>query len=191
MDPFEFGILPDEHPQGGVEPSDFSPSRYHIKPISEDKFRGILRARKFRFTLKKYVHECPLHKEGPVWEAALVVVTTRLAELELKKQQGGQFTGEEERALPELKRLSVVYNKKVSEYQLHLKQYEVCRDQIDAVKKTLKVWEVLVYRDFVNQYMLSSGADDNQLKNLVLVMLWREQPDQRILFSTQLPPLFH
>ena len=73
-----------------------------------------------------------------------------LAELELKKQQGGQFTAEEERALPEFKRLSVVYNKKVSKYQLHLKQYEVCRDQIDAVKKTLKVGEVLVYRDFVN-----------------------------------------
>jgi hypothetical protein len=31
--------------------------------------------------------------------------------------------------------------------------------------------------------MLSSGADDNQLKNLVLVMLWRKQPDQKILLQ--------
>jgi hypothetical protein len=64
VDPSEFGILPDEHPQGSVEPSEFSYCRYHIKPISEDKFRGILRARKFRFTLKKYVHECPLQNSN-------------------------------------------------------------------------------------------------------------------------------
>ena len=70
-------------------------------------------------------------------------------------------------------------------YELHLQQYEKCRERSHDVMRNLKVGELFMFRDFVNQYTLhvgTQGKKDNQMKNLVLVCYWREEENG---------PLFH
>ena len=72
-------------PQGNVQVADFRDGghlKYDIKPIGDDTFWSLIKSKNIKFTLKKYPHECPIHRDGPIQLAALDVVVGKLKALQ-------------------------------------------------------------------------------------------------------------
>jgi hypothetical protein len=80
--------------QGNIDINLFDPSTYDIRPPDPDSFWKFIHDQKIRYTTKKYLHECPLHKKGPVWEAEDLHIQTELRKLEA--EQASPLTTEEQ-----------------------------------------------------------------------------------------------
>jgi hypothetical protein len=112
---------------------------------------------------------CPLHDNGPVWELRL---KNTLAEL--------RGLGDGPDHVLRRKELVAVQRRlasNVKRYELHLKQYAAQRARTKEIERRLQPGQAIVYRDFVNMYIEAGGTtkNSNQLKNLQLVVLWRDQ----------------
>ena len=107
-----------------------------------------------KYTCKIKPHSCPLHDQGPVWELQLKQINAQLA-------AGNQTAAVDTKLRQRQRELT----KKVSRYELHLKQYAVCRGALKAAEDALRYGDrcCVVYRDFVNMY----NDKGNKVKNLV------------------------
>ena len=121
-----------------------------------------------KYTCKIKPHSCPLHDRGPVWELQLKQINAQLA-------AGNQTAA----VATKLRQRQRELTKKVSRYELHLKQYAVCRDALKAAEDALRYGDrcCVVYRDFVNMY----NDKGNKVKNLVLVKITRGEDGELIV----------
>ncbi len=121
-----------------------------------------------KYTCKIKPHSCPLHDQGPVWELQLKQINAQLA--------AGNQTAV---VATKLRQRQRELTKKVSRYELHLKQYAVCRDALKAAEDALRCGDrcCVVYRDFVNMY----NDKGNKVKNLVLVKITRGEDGELIV----------
>ena len=112
-------------------------------------------------------------REGVV-EAELAFVYQQMAELRQKDEP--QWSEDDKRLLLILKKCAGELETEKKTIAIHKKQLERCRSFIKQLTAKLKPGEIVIWRDFVNQYTLGCDKDvqGNQLKNLVLVMVWME-----------------
>ena len=159
---------------GNVATSEFDPQNYPIHPPSEETVAGILSEQKFKYTHKSYPKECPMCKREGVVEAELAFVYQQMAELRQKDEP--QWSEDDKRLLLILKKCAGELETEKKTIAIHKKQLERCRSFIKQLTAKLKPGEIVIWRDFVNQYTLGCDKDvqGNQLKNLVLVMVWME-----------------
>ena len=132
--------------------------------VTPATFEKILVAKNVRYTTCTHESRCPLHDNGPVWEIRKKNVVTQL----------DGMPGTDER-LPALKKQLRVLEPLVKRYHRHLKQFAVQRTRVQEIERTLPPRHAVAYRDFVNMYMPESNGTTNQLKNLQLVIRWREK----------------
>ena len=140
-----------------------------IQPIAYRKFFEVIKAAKIRWTKKSKPYNCPLHEKGPRWERNESALSTEQQEVEdqiavLKQARAAQPWTNEQKA--ENKKLSVRLIElrgklrelriDIARYRQHMRQFEKCRQQVEALERDLPVGEAVLYRDFVNQYT-SSG----------------------------------
>ena len=132
--------------------------------IDSSTLRAILKQHQVAFTQCTHETRCPLHDNGPVWEAQLVGITIELANIELRDPRR-----------PAMLKKKRDLDADIAVYKLHLAQYEVQRRHIAKTIEGLKVGECVIFRDFVNMYSDANDQGTNQVKNLQLVLLWREE----------------
>jgi hypothetical protein len=132
--------------------------------VTPATFEKILAAKGVRYTTCSHESRCPLHDNGPVWEIRKKNVVAQLCGM----------PGTDER-LPALKKQLRVLEPLVNRYHRHLKQFAVQRARVQQIERDLPPRHGLAYRDFVNMYMPESNGKTNQLKNLQLVIRWREK----------------
>ena len=130
--------------------------------IDSSTLRAILKQHQVAFTQCTHETRCPLHDNGPVWEAQLVGITIELANIELRDPRR-----------PAMLKKKRDLDADIAVYKLHLAQYEVQRRHIAKTIEGLKVGECVIFRDFVNMYIDANHQGTN--KNLQLVLLWREE----------------
>ena len=128
--------------------------------IDSSTLREILKQHEVAFTHCTHETRCPLHDNGPVWEAQLVGVTIELANIEPRDPRR-----------PALLKKKRDLDADIAVYKLHLAQYEVQRRHIAKTIEGLKVGECVIFRDFVNMYSDANDQGTNQVKNLQLVLL--------------------
>ena len=152
-----------------------------VRPIGDAKFLRIVKEAKIRWTKKSKPYNCPLHDKGPGWKVELtkttddlVVVNHRLAELGANKASLGPEQRNEVSTLSqqkkELQKKQRELSADVARYERHLKQFAVCRQELEDLAQRLKPGQCIMYRDFVNQY--TTGG--KKMANLMLVILFRE-----------------
>ena len=141
--------------------------------------RQIIQRSGIKYTCKIKPHSCPLHDNGPVWELQLKRVIAQLAKPE--NLSSTQVTN--------LKQRQRELTTKVRRYELHLKQYSVCREAMHKAEEALTFGDrkCVVYRDFVNCY----NEKGQKVKNLVLVKITRGEDGELVVvkinnFSTDL-----
>jgi hypothetical protein len=138
-------------------------------PPSPPTFWSVLEQLKCTFTCCHTETRCHLHDNGPVW---------KLRKNNVVKQMAEQGVSEEKSA--DLQRELTALGKLIAHYDMHIQQYKKQRAFLKQLERLLPVGHCIVYRDFVNMYAQTAGKDGNQLKNLVLVMLWRDKPGQEL-----------
>ena len=156
-----------------------------IQPIAYRKFFEVIKAAKIRWTKKNKPYNCPLHEKGPRWELKESALSTeqkevedQIAALKQARETSAQPWTNEQKAengklgvrLIQLRGKLRDLKKKIALYRLHMRQFEKCRLQVEALERDLPVGEAVLYRDFVNQYT-SSGK---KMGNLQLVILFRK-----------------
>jgi hypothetical protein len=134
--------------------------------VTRATFHKVLKAKKVRFTMCTNETRCPLHDNGPIWEVRKKNLLSQLAEIPANSKDP---------RLPALNKQLRDVTALVNRYLRHLKQYAAQRDCINEIERKLPPRHAVVYRDFVNMYMPESDGTTNQLKNLQLVILWREK----------------
>jgi hypothetical protein len=155
--------------------SDFDPLTYAVHPPCEDTVKVVLAKAKFKYTHKSYPKECPICSREGVAEAEKKLVEDRMAEL--RQKDTCDWTDQDKRLLVVLKKCHKDLVEETKLILVHKTQLHTCRAFIKNLASNLKHGEIIIWRDFVNQYTCGVDADQtgNQLKNLVLVMVWREK----------------
>jgi hypothetical protein len=134
--------------------------------VTPATFHKVLKAKDVRYTLCTNETRCPLHDNGPIWEVRKKNLLSQLAKIPPKSKDPRLPTLHKQ-----LRDITVLVNR----YERHLEQFSVQRACISEIERTLPTRCAVVYRDFVNMYMPESDGTTNQLKNLQLVILWREK----------------
>lgn len=158
-------------------------SWYDPKPVTSVTFWIIMKQQKKRYTYCVKDKNCPIHDKGEAWNVQLQTITRGLASAmsrleECEKQRSSAPEGSKDlldlhtslsAACDELLSKKRHAQTQCDKYERHLRQYETARPYVKSIQEGLKPGEMLMYRDFVNQY-----THNGQLKNLVLVCMWRE-----------------
>lgn len=145
-----------------------------IKPVGLRQFFRIIDEANIRWTDKTYIHPCKLCEEGPSRLAARDAVVAQMAtltELIAALPDGGEKTS----ARKKRKDLASGMERRqegIRKYDMHVRQLEESRPRLDQIEKDLVPGQVLVFRDFVNQY----NHRGKKINDLVLVLLWVEKP---------------
>jgi len=146
---------------------------FPLKPVTlsaprapaEATFWATLKERGVRYTRCFSETRCRLHDNGPVWKSRLSNVIERMAKM---------CATDSEYANLEAEKLTLT--QLVDHYDQHMLQYKTQRPYLKQLERDLEPGQAIVYRDFVNMYTaVSDKVNGNQLKNLVLVVLWRDE----------------
>ena len=141
---------------------------------SFNTFWGIIKRAKVRFLRSEPIYNCPIHTNAA---ANLRKLTAVQIKFELTETQLEAARAVVPRDAKELSRLSSLVlplkqkraelEKKVETAQVHQRHYETARKHVKTIEENLKPGEVLIFRDFVNQY----NEDKGKINNLVFVVL--------------------
>jgi hypothetical protein len=141
---------------------------------SEDKFFSTLKTHDVRFTTNYNPTSCPLHDTGPAFELLLLQEKSR--QQELLSHVGPGSSDKQKSDLADCTKEVGRLQEKFDHYEIHLKQFEICRKTVKDYEEALVPGQMVMFRDFVNQH----NASGKKVNNLVLVFLYREEEGEDI-----------
>jgi hypothetical protein len=140
---------------------------------SFNNFWDILKRAKVRYLRSEPIYNCPIHLEADRNVRKLAEAQDDLSTAEADLDSFGPFEEDENQKLDlaakvaRLKLTVAQYHKLVERDQVHQKHYEMARKYVKNRETNLKPNEVLVFRDFVNQY----NEKGTKVSNLVFVII--------------------
>ena len=145
-----------------------------IEARSYNIFWEILSRAKIRFLRSEPIYNCPIHANADLNRRQLAAVQDKLelTQTKLAKARAARprvplkVSQLASRILP-LKHKLADLEKKVETARVHQKHYEIARKHVKTIEDNLAPGQVLIFRDFVNQY----NEDKKKINNLIFVVL--------------------
>ena len=152
----------------------------NIKARSSTTFWAILHRAQVRFRRSDPIWNCPIHaKAGRNRRQLAAAAQDKLALLDSDLQAARASVPADKREVKRLadlvlplKQKIVELDKLVENARVHQIHYETARKYVKTIEENLMPGQVLIYRDFVNQY----NEDKKKINNLVFVII-RPSPD--------------
>ena len=116
-----------------------------LPPTMRTLFK-VLKTRGVRYTKCTKETRCSLHDNGEVWKISLQAARMRLSEVRNKNPADVRCVD----------LASLIHNlqRKVALYEVHMEQYKTQRVYVKELECNLPPGHAIVYRDFVNMYVL-------------------------------------
>jgi hypothetical protein len=137
-------------------------------------FWAILKRANVRHLRSEPIFNCPIHLEAPANRRKLAAVQDELAEIQADLRAARAARPPDALEVSRLSSLVTPLRQRMAELdklvdtaQRHQRNYETARKHVKAIEDNLKPGEVLIFRDFVNQY----NEDKKKINNLVFVVL--------------------
>ena len=143
----------------------------NIRARSMLTFWRILKRSKVRFVQARVEHNCDIHKNADANKRELATAQDELAQMEkeLKAARAGKCKGDVARLTPLIapKRLEILkLEKDVEHARIHFIHYKTALKYVKGIEYNLRPNQVLLYRDFVNQYSYKG----KKINNLIFVV---------------------
>ena len=149
----------------------------NIKARNSDTFWRMLKRCGVRFLRAKPDHQCKIHKDAPANKRQLAtaqddLVNMREALNAARADADAKNVERVEAKIPLLRQKISKLEKAVEHARIHFIHYETALKYVKGIEYNLQTGQVLIYRDFVNQY----SETGKKINNLIFVVI-RPSPD--------------